>query len=85
MELMIGLLIVCVLWASTASVLIARDLRMRGYPVSILWLRVRVFRYVSQYRQVTRAETGRPGPLFFHYVVPFNLALFLVLALVLRL
>ena len=80
-EILIGLMIACVLWASTASVLIARDLVKRGLPVSILWLRLKIFKYLGQYRQITREETGRIGPLFYHYVVPFNLALVLVVVL----
>ena len=31
---------------------------------------------------ITREETGRVGPLFYHYVVPLNVALVIVIILV---
>ena len=81
MTILVGLLIICAIWAVTASLLIARDLEKRGLPVSFFWLRLMVLKYVHQYYKITREETGRAGPLFYHYVVPLNVSVVLVIVL----
>ena len=58
--------------------MIAADLQKRGVPVSLVWLRVLILKYLHEYATVTRDQTGRVGPLFYHYVVPLNVALVLV-------
>ena len=78
---LVGLLMLSVAWGVVASILIARDLDSRGLPVSYFWLRLMIFKYLHQYRVITRDESGRVGPLFYHYVVPFNLALALLVVI----
>ena len=78
---LLSMALVCAAWAVTASILIARDRARRGLPVSILWLRVMILKYLGQYARITQEETGRVGPLFYHYVVPLNIALVLVVVL----
>ena len=82
--LLVSLILACAVWAVVASVLIARDLERRGVSVDLLWLRVKMLKYLGQYRKVTLEETGRVGPLFYHYVIPLNVALVLVIILVVR-
>ena len=43
-----------------------------------------ILKYLSQYRRVTLEETGRVGSLFYHYVIPLNMALVLTIVLVVR-
>ena len=81
MALLIALALACAVWGVVASILIARDLAKRGVPVSIVWLRVMILKYLHEYSKMTREETGRVGPLFYHYVVPLNIALVLVIIL----
>ena len=81
MTILVGLLLVCAIWAVTAAVLIARDLEKRGIPVSFVWLRLMILKYLHQYSKITREEKGRVGPLFYHYVVPLNVALVLAVAM----
>lgn len=78
----IGLL--CAVWAVTASILIARDVQRRGVEVSFLWLRLMILKYLHDYARLTREETGRVGPLFYHYVVPLNVALVIAVVLAVR-
>lgn len=78
----IGLL--CAVWAVTASILIARDVQRRGVTVSYLWLRLMILKYLHDYARLTREENGRVGPLFYHYVVPLNVALVIVVVLAVR-
>ncbi len=79
--LLIGLILVCGGWAVAASLLIARDLEKHGVHVNYLWLRVMILKYLSQYRRVTLQETGQVGSLFYHYVIPLNMALVLTIIL----
>ena len=75
---MVGLAILgllCAVWAVVAAILIARDVQKRGVSVSFVWLRLMILKYLHEYARLTREETGRVGPLFYHYVVPLNIAL----------
>ena len=74
-----------VLWYVVTSILIYDNLRRRGRRVSLLWLRMMLPWYASEYRRITRTETGRVGSLFYHWTVSINLALVLMmLALVIH-
>ena len=68
-----------------ATVLIYENLRRRGLRVSVLWLRLFAPKYASQYKRLTTQETGRTGPLFYHWVVSINAALVAAVAGVLML
>lgn len=68
-----------VVWGIVAGMMIVGDLRRRGEKVSFLWIRLMLPFYVHRYQQLTRAESGRAGPLFYHFVVAFNVALAAVL------
>ena len=81
MALLIGLGVVCVIWAVVAAVLIAVDLQKRGISVSLVWLRLMILKYLHEYAKITREETGQVGPLFYHYVIPLNVALVIVILL----
>lgn len=72
-----GLAVLAALWSVAASVLVYNDLRRRGEKVSFFWLRVRAPWYVFQYKRITERETGKPGPLFHHWIISINLALVL--------
>ena len=80
--LLISLMLACAVWAVTAGILIVRDLQKRGFSVDYLLLRMKIFYYLEQYRKITREETGRVGPLFYHYVIPWIVALVLAIILI---
>ena len=75
-------IVACAIWHVATTVLIYEALRRRGLSVHFLWLRVSILRYLGQYREITRQETGRIGPLYFHWLVSVNLMLILVVALI---
>jgi hypothetical protein len=81
---LIAIGLICVLWAVVAAILITVNLHKRGIPISILWLRVMVLKYLHEYAKLTREETGRVGPLFYHYVVPLNVALVVMIILAVK-
>ena len=84
MVVLIGLGAVCVVWAVVAAILISADLHRRGMAVSVVWLRLMILKYLHEYSRITREETGHVGPLFYHYVVPLNVALVIVEVLAIR-
>ena len=77
--------ILSALWGVAAWVRIAIELDRRGIKVNMLLARLYVFRYLSQYKSVTLAETGKVGPLYHSYITSMVLALaFALIGLVLR-
>ena len=82
--LLIALGLLCAAWAVVAAVMIAANLHKRGIPISFIWLRLMVLKYLHEYAKLTQEETGRVGPLFYHYVVPLNIALVVMIVLAIR-
>lgn len=85
-DILLGIAIVSALYGAASAVMIAGALQKRGVKINWVFLRVLIFtRYLGQYRDITRQETGRTGPLFYSYVIGMNLALVTAIAgLVLR-
>jgi hypothetical protein len=84
-DILIAIAILSALWGVASSAMIAAALQQRGVKVSWLFLRVMILKYLGQYRDVTRSETGRTGPLFYSYVFAMNLALVTaIIGLILR-
>jgi len=72
-----------VIWNIVTSLRIYSFLRGRDVPASFLLLRMMAPKYAFQYKQLTMREKGKPGPLFYHWIISINLALvFAVAALV---
>jgi hypothetical protein len=66
-------------------ILIMHELDKRGVRTNFLLVRLLVFRYVHQYKEITAKEMGKPGPLFYLYIVSVNLALVAgIIGLILR-
>lgn len=84
-SIFIGIAVACVVWGVVVSILIFESLRRRGEKVNFLFLRFMLPFYAHRYAEVTRAESGKPGPLFLHFLLAFNLALAcVVVALIVR-
>jgi hypothetical protein len=60
----------------------AHEVSKRGVKVNFLLIRLYILKYMHQYRELTKKETGRTGPLFYPCIVSINLALLLTLALI---
>lgn len=74
--ILFSIAIVSVISGVISAVLIAFSLQKRGITVNWIWLRLLILsKYLNQYRDITRQETGRPGPLFYSYIIAMNLAL----------
>ena len=77
---LLGLAIAGVVWNTVTSVLIYTDLHNRGMKVSFVLLRLMIPFYAHQYRKITTRETGKPGPLFYHWIISINTALVMGIA-----
>ena len=82
-HLFLAIAVCCGAWAGVTSARICSYLRKKNVPVSFLWLRVLIIKYVRQYREITLRETGSVGPLFYHFVISINLALVAAIAAIL--
>ena len=72
---------ICVAWYVVTSILIYADLRRRGEHVNFVWFRMMLPWYADHYKQITKTETGKIGPLFYHWVISINAALAIVILL----
>ncbi len=80
------LAVACVFWNVFISIRIYDWFRRRGVSVSFIWLRVMAPIYAHRYRKITREETGRTGPLYYHWLISINAALvFALVAIALHL
>ncbi len=79
----IALAAACVVWYIVTTLRIFVTLQNWGQPVSFLWLRFMAPKYAGDYRRITKMETGKTGPFFFHWIISINLALvFVILAII---
>jgi hypothetical protein len=85
-NIFLGIAIVSALWGVASALMIAAALQKRGVKINWFWFRLfLLFRYLDQYRDITRRETGRTGRLFYSYVVAMTVALVTaIVGLVLR-
>jgi hypothetical protein len=73
------LALIAIAWYVTTSILIYDFLRKKNVKVSFMLLRLLIFSYISQYKRITLKETGKSGPLFYHWVISINIALLAVI------
>ena len=59
------------------AMMMVHHVSKRGVKINIPFIRLFIFKYISQYRQLTRAETGKVGPLFLPCILSINMALIL--------
>jgi len=61
----------------TLAMVMVHEVSKRGVKISILWLRLYIFKYMHQYKKMTKEETGKVGPLFYPCIASINMALVL--------
>ncbi len=62
-------------WYITSGIMIFSELQKRGEKVYFIFLNVMLPFYAQRYKKLTLEETGRPGKLFYHWLVSINTAL----------
>lgn len=84
-EILLYLALLSVVWGVVSAIVITSYLSQRGVKINFLLLRIMIIKYVHQYHELTRNESGRPGPWFYSYILSMNLALILaVIGLILK-
>jgi len=79
----LGLTLAAALAHVTIFIMIAAALDRRGYKTNMFLARIYFFKYLSAYKELTRKETGRPGPLYGLLVLSIILAFLFALVAVL--
>lgn len=80
-DILLVIAVISALCGVASAILIAEALRKHGVKVNWVFLRFLILsKYLGQYRDITRQETGRTGPLFTSYIVAMNLALVAAIA-----
>ncbi len=74
-NVLLGIAVISVLWGVVSSLAIADALQKHGVKVNWIFLRILIIKYVGQYRDVTRTETGRTGAWFYSFIIAMNVAL----------
>jgi hypothetical protein len=71
----ISIALIAVIWFTVTSIIICNWLSKRSYKVNYLFIRFFLPVYVNQYKTITKSETGKPGALFYHWIISINIAL----------
>jgi hypothetical protein len=67
------------------SIMIVREVSKRGIKINYVLLRLYIIKYIDQYKQLTREETGKVGPLYYPCVGSYVTALvFAIIYLIAR-
>jgi hypothetical protein len=84
-NVLLGIAFTSIAWSIVSSLVITDALQKRGVKINWIFLRIMIIKYIGQYRDVTRKETGRTGPWFYSYIIAVNVALATVIVgLILR-
>ena len=70
---------VCIVWSITALMLISAKVSRSGTRAHFFLITLLFFRYVSVYEDLSRKETGKTGPLVYHFIIPLWMALIIVI------
>ena len=74
--LFLVLALISIVFGVVFMIMITSNLSKRGIKINYILLRLYIIKYVHQYRNITKEESGKPGPLFYPFVTSMCLALF---------
>ena len=79
------LAIISVICGIVFSLMITSFVSRHGIKINYVFLKLYLLKYVHQYRKITVEENGKPGNLFYAFIVSMNLALvFTIIGIILR-
>lgn len=61
------------------SLMIVHEVSRRGVKIDVFRIKLRMIKYFGQYKQLTREETGKVGPLFHLCIGSYLMALVFVI------
>lgn len=62
------------------SIMIYDQLKKRNTNVHFIFIKFMIPFYANQYKSLTTAETGKPGVLFYYWIISINAALVFAIA-----
>ena len=62
------------------SIMIYNELKKRDVNVHLVFLKFMIPFYANQYKSLTMVETGKPGVLFYYWIISINTALVFAIA-----
>ncbi len=74
-DVFMAIALVCVGWGIVSSIFIVSFLQSRGIKINWILIKLWLIKYVSQYEEITRKETGKAGAWYFSYVTSMLMAL----------
>jgi hypothetical protein len=84
-DLFLGMALVSVALGIVSMIVITSFVSERGTKINFFLYRIYIIKYVNQYKQITEAEDGKPGPWFYSFVISMNMALvFTILGAILK-
>ncbi|MCK4991660.1 MAG: hypothetical protein KAS29_14280 [Bacteroidales bacterium] len=85
LEIILGLALISVAWGAVSAIAIASFLSKKGHKIIFLFFRILILKYIHQYAEITKNETGKRGGWFYSYIISMNLALiFAIIGLILK-
>lgn len=84
-NLFLGLALLSVGWGIVSGIAVTNFVAERGTKINYFLYRIYIIKYVSQYKQITEEENGKPGPWFYSFVISMNLTwVFAIIGILLK-
>lgn len=64
-----------VAWNIVSTIMIVNWLQKKGEKINFVLIKMMAPVYAHRYKKITLEETGKVGPLFYHWVVSINITL----------
>ena len=71
---------IAIVWYIVSGIMIVNELKKRKQKILFIFINVMLPVYAHRYKKITLSETGRVGPLFYHWLIAINTALVLAIA-----
>jgi hypothetical protein len=68
-DVFLAIALICAGWGVVSAMFIVSFLQSRGIKINWLLIKLWIIKYVSQYEEITRKETGKAGAWYFSYVI----------------
>lgn len=82
-DILMVIAFVCIVWSIVSLMIISGKVSKSGTKVHFFLITLLFFRYISIYEEMTKKETGKNGPLVYHFVIPLWIALIIVIVWIL--
>ena len=74
---------IAIAWNIVSGIMIINELTKRKQKINYVFIKLMLPVYAHRYKKITLDETGKVGPLFYHWVVAINTALVFAIAAIL--